>query len=202
MTYLLHDKPLGHTNLYFDFIDGDMRKVENEDLSVDIGINPPDWTQAMRFGRRVKTEFLPTRIRPTTNQKNMPDFSKAQLAQVCSAKFRDVVEAIEPNVHQFVPVQVVRKNGAYIADMFWFVPCNRLDALEIDLLIPPLNSLGFYRGGGSSSRMVFLQSKIGRHHIWIDKRVIGDYIWISDVFRDATLDAGLIGLNLIHQETI
>lgn len=202
MTYLLHDKPLGHTNLYFDFIDGDMRKVQNEDLSVDIGINPPDWTQAMRFGRRVQADFLPTRIRPTTNQKNMPDFARVQLAQICSAKFHELVEALEPNVHQFFPVEVVRKNGEHIASMFWFIPCNRLDTLETDLLIPPLNELGFYRGSGSSSGIVFSRKKIGQHQIWIDKRVIGDHIWISDSFRDAAVDARLIGLNLVSQETV
>jgi hypothetical protein len=158
MTYYLGDKALGHTNLYFDFVDGDMKKVENEDRSIDIGINPPDWSIAMRFGRRVKTEFLPKRIRPTTNQSRMPDFAIAKLAQICSAKFRHVVETLEPGVHQFVPVQVVRKNGDHIADMFWFVPCNRLDTLELDLLHPPVNSIGRYVGGGQLPHGVQPQS--------------------------------------------
>lgn len=30
MTYFLGEKALGHTNLYFDFVDGDIRKSENE----------------------------------------------------------------------------------------------------------------------------------------------------------------------------
>lgn len=202
MTYFLGDKALGHTNLYFDFVDGDMDKVENEDRSIDIGINPPRSTQVMRFGRRVKTEFLPTRIRPTTNQSRMPDFAIAQRAQVCSAKFRDVVEALEPGVHQFVPVEVIRKNGDHVADMFWFVPCNRLDTLEIDLLHPPLTELGFYTGLANEPRTVFSCSKIGNHHIWIDKRMVRGFIWVSNKFHDVAMEAGLIGLDLIPQETV
>ncbi|NJM81901.1 MAG: hypothetical protein HC844_04820 [Tabrizicola sp.] len=201
MTYQLHEKALGDTNLYFDFLDGDMKKVENEDRSIDIGINPADWTEAMRFGRRVKTEFLPTRIRPTTNQSRMPDFAIAQLAQVCSAKFRDVVEALEPGVHQFVPVEVVRKNGDHVADMFWFVPCNRLDTLALDLLRPPVNERGFYRGG-SASRTVFSRDRIGDHHVWIDKRFVRGFIWVSDAFHEAAVAAGLIGLNMPLKETV
>jgi len=202
MTYQLYEKPLGHTSLDFDFVDGDMKKVENEDRRIDIGINPPDWSIAMRFGRRVKTEFLPTRIRPTTNQNRMPDFAIVRLAQICSAKFRDVVEILEPGVHQFVPVEVVRKNGDHVADMFWFVPCNRLDTLELELLYPPVNHHGRYRGAGGDSRIVFSRSRIGDHHVWIDKRVISGFIWVSDKFHDAAVEAGLIGLNLVAQETV
>jgi hypothetical protein len=75
----------------------------------------------MKFGRRVKTAFLLTKIVPSTSQSRMPDYARAQLAHVCTAKFRDVVEALEPGVHQFVPVEVVRRNGKHVADMFWFV---------------------------------------------------------------------------------
>lgn len=204
MTYYLGEKALGHTNLYFHFLDGDMDKVENEDRSIDIGINPPRSTRAMRFGRRVKTEFLPTRIRPSTNQSRMPDFAIAKLAQICLAKFRDVVETLEPGVHQFVPVQVVRKNGDHIADMFWFVPCNRLDTLDLKLSQPqpPIDDLGFFVGLGANQRKVFNRRQIGNHHVWIDKRIIGGFIWVSEQFHGAVVEAGLIGLNLIAKEAI
>ncbi|WP_333816258.1 imm11 family protein [Tabrizicola sp.] len=202
MTYQLYEKPLGHTSLDFDLVDGDMKKVENEDRSIDIGINPPELSQVMRFGRRVKTEFLPTRIRPLTNQSRMPDFAIVRLAQICSAKFRDVVEALEPGVHQFVPVEVVRKNGDHLADMFWFVPCNRLDTLQLDLLRPPLTERGFYTGLANEPRTVFSRSKIGNHHVWIDKRMVRGFIWVSDKFHDAAVEAGLIGLNLVAKETV
>ena len=202
MTYALYSKALGHTNLHFEYVDGDIRRVENEDQSIDIGINPADWTKAMLFGRRVKTEFLPTRIRPTTNQSRMPDFARAQLAHVCTAKFRDVVESLEPGVHQFVPVEVVRKNGDHVADMFWFVVCNRLDTLELDLLRPPVSKLGFYSGLSNDPRIVFNRSKIGPHHVWIDKRVIGGFVWVSDAFHDAAMSAGLLGLKMHLKETV
>jgi hypothetical protein len=202
MTYSLGHKALGHTNLHFDYVDGDIDKVENEDRSIDIGINPPESTETMLFGRRVKTEFLPTRIRPTTNQSRMPDLARAQLAYVCTAKFRDVVEALEPSVHQFVPVEVVRKNGDHVADMFWFVVCNRLDTLELDLLRPPVQRLGFHSVMGRDTRTVFNGSHIGNHHIWIDKRVIGGHIWVSDTFHSAAVSAGLTGLSMLPQETV
>lgn len=202
MTYALYSKALRHTNLHFEYVDGDIRRVENEDQSIDIGINPARPTQMMLFGRRVKTEFLPTRIQPTTNQSRMPDFARAQLAHVCTAKFRDVVESLEPGLHQFVPVEVVRKNGDHVADMFWFVVCNRLDTLELDLLRPPVSKLGFYSGLSNDPRIVFNRRKIEPHHVWIDKRVIGGFVWVSDAFHDAAISADLLGLRMPLKETV
>lgn len=202
MIYNLHYKALGHTNLQFDLVDGDLGKVENEDRSIDIGINPPSATEAMEFGRRVRTDFLPTKIRPTTAQSRMPDFGRAHSGHICSARFRDVVEALEPGVHQFVPVEVVRKNNDHVAGMFWFVCCNRLDTLEISLVRPPLNELGLYSGLSNDRRIVFNRSQVGGHHIWIDKRAIGGYLWATDVFHKAGLDAWLAGLNMIPVEAV
>ena len=202
MTYFLGDKAIGHSTLSFEYLDGDIGKVENEDRSIDIGINPPSSTQAMCFGRRVKTEFLPTRIRPNTSQTRIPDLHVSWRGCVCSTKFRDIVEALEPGVHQFVPVEVVRKNGDHLADMFFFVCCNRLDTLELDLLRPPPKGLGFHSVMGGGTRTVFNGSRIGSHHIWIDKRVLGCHLWVSDTFHDAASAAGLTGVNMLPQETV
>ncbi|TJV04208.1 MAG: DUF1629 domain-containing protein, partial [Mesorhizobium sp.] len=47
-----------------------------------------------------------------------------------SGKFREVVEKLEPGLHQFVPVELLWKDGSHAASYFWFYPCNRIDGMD------------------------------------------------------------------------
>jgi hypothetical protein len=44
-----------------------------------------------------------------------PDFLRLTNLILASERFRDLVEALEPNVHQFFPVKMVRKSGELIS---------------------------------------------------------------------------------------
>ena len=65
-----------------------------------------------RSGNRLQTEHIPTQIRPKRKKGTLPDYAGHALAQVCSPAFRDVVDAHDPGLHQFVPVEIVWKDGS------------------------------------------------------------------------------------------
>jgi hypothetical protein len=65
-----------------------------------------------------------------------------------------------------------------------------------------VNVLRKYSGLSNNPRIVFNRAKIGNHHVWIDKRVVGEFIWVSDAFHDAANAAGLIGLEMLPRETV
>lgn len=51
-----------------------------------------------------------------------------------SQAFRDAVEAIEPSVHQFVPFDVLNKDGTRYSDNFYFFKAyNMIDAINPEL---------------------------------------------------------------------
>ena len=58
-----------------------------------------------------------------------PDFDKTPYWTV-SDRARQVIERLEPGVHQFFPVEYVDSEGEHIENRFWFVVCNRLDAVD------------------------------------------------------------------------
>ena len=202
--YSLMPEPLGYYNLYFEQIDGDTRQVECADQSGDpfLPNRRPNRTDAFRWGRAVETEHLPTKLRPKSAQKRMPDYVTVGMGQIASAAFRDVAGALESGVHQFEPVTIVNKRGEVLAEMYWFVPCNRLDTLAPDLLDPPLDDLGLYTGNSNTRRCVFDAAKVGDAHVWIDARMIGGYLFASQGFKDAAERAGLKGVKFGPQETI
>ena len=201
--YRLGQQALRHTNLYFEQIEGDTRRVECVDMSGDPLISNlrPGHSETIRWGRAVKTEHLPKKLRPKGPQKRMPDFALVAMGQIASAAFREVAEALEPGVHQFEPVTVVDKRGETLAEMFWFVPCQRLDTLAVDLLVPPLESSGKYYPLANEIRIVFDAAKVGDAAIWCDARFTGT-LFASDRFKDAAEAAGLTGLDFKPYETV
>lgn len=207
MVYLLYAQALGHLNDYFDLLDGDIRKVKNEDLSVDVGINPPNEVHTFRCGRRVKTDFLPTKVRPKGRKRTLPDYCIIQRGQICSKAFRDVVDWLEPKVHQFEPVELSWKDGSLAPQYYWFTPCQRLQTLYREMLKPPIND---HSGTWSdfdaefnqvqNPRLVYRRELVGEHHVWCDAHMNG-YICVSGRFHDAATATGLTGLRMNEQET-
>ena len=128
----------------------------------------------------------------------MPDYCQVGMGQICSAKFRDLLERLDPGIHQFVPVEIVTKKKDHIADMFWFIPCNRLDTLVLDQISPLLDEMGYFyfqlRPENQPLRIVFDREKIGQSHIWCERRCDG-WIWTSNTFKDMVASEELQGLD-------
>jgi hypothetical protein len=151
----------------------------------------------------VSTEFLPKQVRPNRALKKAPDLARIAMGQICSQAFKDVLEDLEPGVHQFEPVEVVTKKKVHIQEMYWLIPCNRLDTLVLDQINPPVNDMGYFRAGlqRGELKIVFDKAKIGDHHLWTERRNDGS-MYVSDAFANAAKDAGLVGLKLPYWQDI
>lgn len=61
----------------------------------------------------------------------LPDVITTRGATIVSGGVKDIIEGIEPDIHQFVPVSLEWKGGEAVnGDFFFFAPCTRLFALD------------------------------------------------------------------------
>ncbi|WP_284163947.1 DUF1629 domain-containing protein [Frigidibacter sp. SD6-1] len=155
-------------------LDGDTRQLEVIDASQDdgglmSGRSPQD-------GRPIRDKNVPTRLErtgPTLEEYPLQDVLSYWSGNllVCKA-FRDLLEEMEPGVHQFFPMDLL-VNGTKVATYYWFVCCTRLATLAADHCYPPLNPRGFWKpspfGQNQGDRVVLSKRLIGAHHAWYDK---------------------------------
>lgn len=208
MTSAILYKPVGDYRDEFKSLDGDIDAVDNIDKSVDIGINPPSYSSRFRCGRAVDTTRLPTKALAKGRKRKLADYFSMKLAQFCSPAFRDLVEELEPGVHQFEPLTLVWNDGSEAGRYFWFTPCQRIKTLHQELLYPPI-----YRKSGlwdqrdesgvrvKNPRFVFSRQLIGNHHIWCDPQMDG-MIYVSDRFEEMAKARGIAGIRFAEEETV
>ncbi len=175
-----------------EFLDGDISKVVAVDLTRDEVKVLPAFS---RFsGRPVDTTYLPTKVNIGGPERWLMDISPNGLYSV-SEKFRNIVERLEPSVHQFVPVEFFWGDGSPAAKRYWFFVCNRLDSVSREETTKELRNL--WKASAKNGEFVFSRAQIGGHHIWQDKFMPAGYgPFISDVLYDALVDAGIEGLGI------
>jgi hypothetical protein len=142
-------------------------------------------------GVPMETVFLPTKIQWFGRKRQLHDVLKALRGFIVSEKFRKVIEGFEPGIHQFVPVNIVWKDGERAGDYYWFFCCNRLDSMDREKTTMKFDTeLGVwdYLPDGV---YVVSQSKLGNHVIWHDSRVHGSATWITEPLKQA-LDASKV----------
>ena len=171
------------------------------------------------YGYAVDPDTAPHKVLWPEKGKPPPDYALGNNEfMLVSPRFRDLVERFEPDVHQFLPVPMLRhENDTEPFDTFyWFVCCNLLDTLD-----PELTTLtwrgnydermddGFRRGYWKFDRTaepkqkpVFSLQAIGDHHLWRDAYRVRNYVHCSDAFGEALLAAGLTGFGLRHYEQV
>lgn len=181
--------------------DYDPKKLTLEDMEQDGGFYV-GYDGSLMSGRRVKREGMPSKVK-WWDRRPVPDFQILHSpTMIVSQRFREVVESIEPGVHQFEPVEYVTKGGEHVADMFVFVICNRIDSVDRDLTTM-YRFDNYWKAGGplGGSRLAFNSAQVGNHHIWIDK-YLPDYRLASSTFVDAVRAAGLVGIGFCSEETV
>ncbi len=201
MIYGLYPTTEGAYNLYFEELDGDYDKVDMVDKSTDRSTTRITSTHAFRVGREIETEYLPTRLRPKKRKGKLPDLAVHRMGQICSQRFRDVIEALEPGVHQFVPVQIVWKDKSVDErPYYWFVPCTRIWALDPEESNPPLGENGWYLGYAMMGeprpgpiQPAFRKDRVKNHHLFVDGGIQGRF-YISERLKAALEDAKLVGV--------
>ena len=174
-------------------LDGDIKKIKPLDLTPDGGreILPIRG----KFGRPLEGDHIPTRVQIEGPKRKLTDLREG-IGTFVDASFRAEVEKLEPEVHQFFPVEFVWKDGSHACHRFWFVPCNRLDSID-------RNATTFeFRGvwvldGSRDKKLVFSRSQIAGRHAWIDKFISAPGgVWISDELKQNLESAGITGMAL------
>jgi hypothetical protein len=201
--------------------DNDRKKIQVEDSTPDGGMLFDG--RAFESGRRVKLEnFPPFMINDHGN--NKPDFATCLGYTYVSDAFKDIIENFEPNVHQFVPFDVVDTKRLFQAKMWFMVVCNRRDGVDRSLTTMYLSrgegGEGFWRPQMDKvfelprdqwpkdfdpkvgKRLVFNNAQIGSCHMWQDKHMLHGGPYISDQLAEALTAAKLKGVVMAKKETV
>ena len=110
--------------------------------------------------------------------------------------FKDTVEDLEPDTHQFFPMEYFESGDRKIGEGYLFIVCKRLDTLHDTACQPPRNERGFMPRfvRGENRRIVFSAKKIAGHHVWTDKFQSGRIV--SGALAERLQSLNLTGLVL------
>ena len=159
---------------------------------------------------------MPNQVRWIENKDNPPlDFGMYKQENI-SARARDLIEALEPGIHQFFPVQFVNRRGTFLEERYWLVVCNRLDGVNpgksnvvmatAGWIAPDVAArLGYDLPDGVSTdrptRLVFNQSAIAGKHFWQDQYLSNGPFMSNEATR-AIVEAGLTGIEINEKTEI
>ena len=197
------DDGIGHT-VGHEALDGDRSKIEYVDTSPDFegGGNPTFQPGRLYAGRPIKPDHVPTRVKRGGKRYGIPDVVWGIGMFFVNDRFREVVERLEPGVHQYFPVDMLWEDGTLAQKMYMFNICNRLDTVSRKVSTAEITRGGEGVWKHETGSMVFSTSRAGNHHIWIDKHVFmpGGF-YVSDAMHDALLEAGISGIQSSRRET-
>lgn len=190
-------------------------QIEVEDATPDGGMHFVHG-QALFSGRRIKLDHVPKQMKQD-GAGIIPDYGRSYGLMYVSDKFKNVVETLEPSVHQFIPFEIVGAGKKHIANMWFMVVCNRLDSVDREH-----TTLALYRGvlwqparevpreywpshvgPDTPSKLYFNLSQIGDHHLWFDKHIgTAQLPFVSTILADALKAAGVTGASFVKEETV
>lgn len=188
-------------------LDGERRKVR-----ADVEFNPngsaklPDGTRVRiensMTGLRYRTEHLPTRGRLEGVTREIGDFLMFANFLVVSAKFRSVMEELEPGKHLFEPLDLRWKDGTSPGEWFWFFPVQRLFGYDIEATTHEYDEEFGWFETVNGKQYVGKLTQIGDNHIWVDVAADWHFPKVSDGFRRAMDAAGVRGIGYHAKPTV
>lgn len=145
-----------------------------------------------------------------------PDFDSMPTLNI-SERAKQVIESVEPDVHQFFPVEYVDRQDQPIETRYWFYICNRRDTIHPTksnmmlngrgLYIPPIDAvrrtleIPSHLDTKAPGKMVIDSAKLGSEQMWREPRADGMSL-MSQTMWEAIQDAGLTGLQPKQMETV
>ena len=162
------------------------------------GYYDTDWWR----GEKISKKRLPTRARQLSSHKQLPHFFGVDTSPAVSETFKNIVEGLEPDVHQFFPFEVIGKAGKLLDRPFFQI--NVLS--KIDAIIPEKSNvywslattLGTYvlRQGSGPIQLTLRRDMIAGHHLWLaDKQYSTSDMFFSDDLMNAVKAANIKGLH-------
>jgi hypothetical protein len=132
-----------------------------------------------------------------------PDISYVSGGALCvSVAVRDMIEALEPNVHEFFPVDiygvdgVIREPRRYILNV-----CQRVDAIVDGTSSVLSNGERLYHSS-SLHPLKIRRQDVSHFHLWRDKHLSDNKIFFSEALYRQIADAGYAAFDLGIAEEI
>lgn len=148
----------------------------------------------------------PFRIRITGMSGPLPGHFGTNLGIAISMRMVDAIEALEPGIHNYVPLEVTMPDGSLVAEN-WFLLniCSRLDTIAVEqsehiVETWPKPNCNLYFVGSKEGAVAYA-NRIGDHALWCEYKS-GDVI-ISNDLVNALITAGIFAyygdrLDYIH----
>ena len=166
------------------------------------------FTGSNQFGGWVDLDGKPRRLLVRSKHKKMPDLFTPGW-WIVSDRLKSLIEEFEPDVHLFIPIPVIFKDGTpanekmYVCDI-----CRHLDAIiveESELRWDVGDGTGTprltYRTlGWPPCNLVFDKTKIGNSHLWRNGTYLQYELFISDLLATEIKKKKLINILLYRQE--
>jgi hypothetical protein len=145
------------------------------------------------LSERLPEDLLPRRFQFIKGRKlyDWNDLTSFSLG-IWSTRLKDIVEGVEPGVHQFAPVEIFHKDGSPYGGTFWLWQCcTMIDAISPDLggvykrqspFDPDYYSWVIKSGGWD--KLAVYKEKIAGRAMWRDRRYP-----VEIFFSDAVLAA-------------
>lgn len=175
-------------------LDGDAARIQPVDMTRDVGVRIR--AGYAYVGRPYEKEHVPTRFELEGPKRTITDVYSGYGLFV-DDKFKRAVEKLEPNLHQFFPVEFVWEDGSHAASRYWLVPCARLDTVDRQKTTFEFRNVWFL-DGSKDKDLVFSRSQIGDHHVWIDKFIVMPTPALSEVLKAELDAAGITGAHYQH----
>lgn len=117
--------------------------------------------------------------------------------QSVSERLKTLIEAIEPGVHQFAPVDIFQKDGSFHARCYyWHVPVA-IDAINPDLggvqtVAGPVDGTQSWTIAPGRRNLAVYKAKVAGRAAWFDVRSAA-FLFISDALVSGMRRAGMEG---------
>jgi hypothetical protein len=186
--FFLHAQSFKGTNGREDPLDGDLNALEPEQ-----NLDP---ASAVSFatGIRLSPKNMPSRVWYGGSAKIPGDLSFGYHGlPTVSARLKDIIEGVEPAVHQFFPVDFVSKKGSSIEKRYILVVARQIDGASPEHSSMLRSRNFWYNIGQEPGELVFDRRLIGEAHMWRDPSIIGTPVLVSQRMAEAIHGAGLRG---------
>lgn len=198
MVWSMSYRPKPDSYPLVEVAEGKSGELELEDMTPDggVGLRVSRWAS----GRRAKPESVPKVIR-WMSKRPLLDYEGAYIGTAVSDRFRALIEEIEPGVHQFEPIRFITKDGAPLADRWFWQICNRIDSVHRGLsnLVLMEGAVWTPPEKPEVPRSVFALSSIGSAQFWHDKHTTSG-VFVSDAAKEAIEAARITGVHFNHRE--
>ena len=198
MVYGLNVKPEHGYYVGVEPLNGDILRIGVVDQTADEGYVDSAYT----WGRPVKTDFVPTKMRWCDRQRHpIPDFDAGLMLNV-SNRAKNLIDNLEPGVHQFLPVEFFDIDDRFVESRWVLIVCNRIDSVDRNhSRLRLANGLFWVPDGVVDPKLVFNEEQASGYHLWRDKYLISGP-FISDVLAERIQKEALTGLRLHRAESV